>query len=169
MVDPQNPSGFPYEAARQIQSGNGEKKHSFKFYWYVFRFSAIILLFPFVRYTGCLATQGDRDQALQLETAFHQYMQKGDTDGTYNTTDAVFQNAVPRARHAAYMAWIAREFGTPVDCTQRNTGVKYGLGSKRVRSQCVTSFSSGNTGVETFIWTETNGQYLLSHYDIKHE
>jgi hypothetical protein len=181
MPDPRNPSGFPYEAARQmqgqgtqplqsaplLQSTQPSQKRGFRFYWYIFRFSAIVLFFPFARYTGCMASQADRDRALQMETAFHQQMQHGDADGIYNISDAVFQNAVPRARHVAYMAWIARNYGSPVDCTQRNTGVKYTLESRLLRSQCVTSFSNGSTGVETFVWKKTGDDYRLYHYDIK--
>jgi hypothetical protein len=168
MPEMPNPSGFPYPATGTTTPAAPAR--GWGHYWRIFhmaRWSLVLVLFPFVHYNTFMASQGDKDQALQLETAIHQQIARGDADAMYNNTDVAFQNAVPRARHGAYIAWITSKFGSPLDCTQTDTGVKYGLGTKMLRSRCVTRFSGGGTGIETFAWLQTENGYLLSHYDLK--
>jgi hypothetical protein len=171
MPEMPNPSGFPYPAANQATVATpADSPLGWRYYWRMFRFvryAAVLILFPFAHYSGCLASQADKDQALQLETAIHDEMVHGDADGMYNNAGKEFQDAVPRARHDAYIAWIRGKFGSPIDCTPINTGVRFGLGSRMLRSQCVTEFSSGDKGLETFIWKQTDDGYRLYHYDIK--
>jgi hypothetical protein len=123
-----------------------------------------LLALPFTHYSGCLATDADKAQALQLETAVHQQMVRGDIDGIYNYASKDLQNAVSRTQHDHYFGVIAQKWGSPLDCTQTNTGVKYRFGAKDIRSQCITRFSRGYTGVETFIWKKTGDDYLLFFY-----
>ena len=136
-------------------------------YWYLFRFSLLLLLLPFTRYSGCLATSADQQEALQLETVVHQEMTNGDVLKMYTDSDAYFQKAVTFAHHQAYLGAIARNYGNPLDCTPADTGVRYGFGTKSIRSKCITNFSGGKSAVEYFTWNRSNGGYQLHYYALK--
>ena len=130
----------------------------------IFRYSLLLVLFPFVHYTGFLATDTDKADAQQLVTTFHNDMAHGDSDGIYDNADPAFQKAVSREHHDAYLAAVARNLGTPMDCTPDNIGVRFGLGTKTVSIDCATRFSSGNTATERFRWKKTGDQYHLYFY-----
>jgi hypothetical protein len=133
----------------------------------ILRYSLILLLFPFVHYTGFLATDADKAAAQKLADSFHAQMAHGDSDGIYDNADQAFQHAVSRQHHDAYLAAIARNWGTPLDCTPDNIGVKYGLGAKSLAAECTTRFSTGYTAIEKFRWKKTDADYHLSYYAIQ--
>ena len=130
------------------------------------RYSLILLLFPFVHYSGFLATDADKADALQLATAFHAQMAHGDSDGIYDNADRAFQNAVSREHNQTYLAAVASHLGTPLDCTQDNVGVRLGFGSRAISAECTTRFSGGGTALEKFKWKKTDNEYHLYSYAI---
>jgi hypothetical protein len=130
----------------------------------IFRYSLVLILFPFVHYSGFLATDADKADALQLANTFHAQMTHGDSDGIYDDADKAFQNAVSRDHHGAYLASIASHWGTPLDCTPSNIGVRFGFGSKMMSAECSTRFSSGYTALEKFKWKKTDNVYHLYYY-----
>jgi hypothetical protein len=136
-------------------------------YLYLFRFSVLLLLLPFTRYNGCLATNADQQEAVQLETVMHQEMTKGDVLKIYMDSDSFFQKAVTLAHHQAYLGAVAKTYGNPLDCTSVETAVRYGFGTKSIRSKCVTNFSGGKSAIESFTWNKTDGGYQLHYYAIK--
>jgi hypothetical protein len=127
----------------------------------------MLLLLPFSRFYGCAATDADKDQALQLETALHKQMIHGDIDAIYDNSDERFQSIVTRSHHDRYFAAIAEKFGYPRDCEPSDTAVKNWLGSRIIRSKCTTRFSNGYVGIETFEWKKTDDGYRLHGYSIK--
>lgn len=130
----------------------------------IFRYSLVLILFPFVRYSGFLATDQDKADAVHLADAFHAQMAHGDSDGIYDGADRAFQNAVSREHHDAYLASITSHLGTPLDCTPRNVGVRFGLDSRMISADCSTRFSSGYTALEKFKWKRTDNVYHLDYY-----
>ena len=170
MEELQNISDNPYDQALPGQQTLAAKQSGRKRFWRTFRiarYSLILLLFPFAHYSGFLATDADKAQVLQLETTFHEQMARGDADGIYDDADQAFQNAVSREHHDGYLAAVAQKMGTPMDCEPSDTGVKYGMGSRMIRSKCTTRFSSGNTAIEIFVWKKTDNDYHLYSYAIK--
>jgi hypothetical protein len=158
MEELQNISDSPYDQALPGQQTLAAKQSGRKSFWRTFRIA---------RYSGFLATDADKAQVLQLETTFHEQMARGDADGIYDDADQAFQNAVSREHHDGYLAAVAQKMGTPMDCEPSDTGVKYGMGSRMIRSKCTTRFSSGNTAIEIFVWKKTDSDYHLYSYAIK--
>ena len=127
----------------------------------------ILIILPFVRYYGFLATAEDREQALRLQTAFHEQMTRGDIDGIYDSSDEHYQKKVSRTSHEESFTIIAQRLGSPLDCEQSRTAVRLWPRSRIIRSECRTRFSSGFTVVETFCWKKTGDDYRLYIYALK--
>jgi hypothetical protein len=167
--DLQNISGTPYDKALPNQTSPAVRQSGRKNLWRNFRiarYALILLLFPFLHYTGFLATDADKADALQLANTFHNEMTHGDSDGIYDNADKAFQNAVSREHNEAYLASVTSQLGTPLDCTQDNVGVRFGLGSKAISAECTTRFSGGSTALEKFKWNKTGNEYQLYSYAI---
>jgi hypothetical protein len=126
-----------------------------------------VLFTPFLRFTSFLATQTDRDQALQLAANLHHRMLDGDIDGIYDDADPGLKANSDRSRHQALFSNIARKLGSPMNCQQGVTAVKYGFFTKKIRSECKTRFSNNSTGTETLIWARSGDQYRLNYYFIR--
>jgi hypothetical protein len=152
---------------RKISEYSGERTYQG---WRSLRLGVLvlgILATPFLRFTSSLAKQADRDQALQLATNLHHRMLEGDIDGIYNDADPGLKAKVDLSHHRALFSNIARKLGSPMDCQQGVTAVKYGLFTKKIRSECRTRFSNNSTRVETLIWASSGDQYRLYYYFIR--
>ena len=133
------------------------------------RFGWMLLLLlsaPFLRFNSCMASQADSALALQLETTMHQRMAGDGADAIYQDADSGFKDNVDPARHRAWMGTIERKLGSPMACEQGETKVKV-LFTRKIWSQCTTSFSKNSSAVETFVWAKDDDQYRLYYYDIK--
>lgn len=130
-------------------------------------FVLAVLFTPFLRFTSFLATQADSDQALQLAKNLHHRMLNGDIDGIYDDADPGLKANSDLSRHRALFSSIARKLGSPMNCQQGVTAVKYGFFTKKIRSECTTRFSNNSTGTETLIWVGSGDQYRLNYYFIR--
>jgi hypothetical protein len=129
--------------------------------------TAALLLTSGLSLTGCFAsiTAGGQD-ALKLETVFHQQMASGDLAGIYNNADNRYRQAVDRTKSDALFSSIARKLGAPLDCKQGNTNISVGTSGTTIVSVCTTRFAKDATGVETFTWVKSGDTYRLLGYHI---
>jgi hypothetical protein len=92
-----------------------------------FSFPAIaagLLFAPWI-FSGCMGTVKEAaKQALQLETAMHEQMVRGDFAGIYNGADQQYRSAIDRGKSDALFSSIARKLGSPLGCKQGNTFVQ---------------------------------------------
>jgi hypothetical protein len=161
----ESPGAFDIPA--EARPNNSAAKPGSKTHWYLLRFALILLIVPLVRFNSFMATDSDRDQALQLETTIHARMASGDFNGIYDDADQSLKDKISRDRHNEHFSFIASRYGAPRDCEQNDTGVRFGFGSKMIQSKCLTNFSHGYTAVETFKWKKTGDLYRLYYYHIK--
>jgi hypothetical protein len=116
--------------------------------------------------SGCMSHAAAEKQALQLETAMHGQMTRGDFDGIYTGSDQRYQNAVSRDKSDALYASIARKLGSPLDCKPGGTFVMTATWGTSIKSVCTTTFSKNATGVETFVWMKEGDRFQLAGYNI---
>jgi hypothetical protein len=121
----------------------------------------------FLFLNGCFAyAPGGGEEALKLETAFHQQMARGDLAGIYDNADDRYKKAADRAKSDALFSSIARKLGAPLDCKQGNSKMTVGTFGTTIVSECTTTFSKDATGVETFTWSKSGDTYRLIGYHI---
>jgi hypothetical protein len=125
------------------------------------------LLLASIGLAGCFGAIADsQKQALQLETAFHQQMARGDLAGIYNGADDRCRAAVSREKSDALFSSIARKLGFPLDCKQGGTFVQVATWGTTIRSECTTNFSKDASGKETFVWVKSGEQFRMLNYNI---
>jgi hypothetical protein len=126
----------------------------------------IALLLVLLAVPGCMNPAEAAKQALQLETAMHEQMTRGDFTGIYNGADQRYRNAVSREKSDALFSSIVRKLGPPLDCKTGGTFVQAATWGTTIKSVCTTTFSKNATGVETFVWIKDGDQYRLTGYHV---
>ena len=115
---------------------------------------------------GCMGVAEAAKQALQLETAMHEQMTRGDFAAIYNGADQRYRDAAGRDKSDALFSAIAKKLGSPQDCKQGSTFIQVATSGTTIRSACTTTFSKSATAVETFTWIKSGDQYRLLGYHI---
>ena len=116
--------------------------------------------------SGCMGNAEAAKQALQLETAMHGQMARGDLAGIYDGADQRYRSAINRDKSDALYSSIVRKLGSPLDCKPGGTTVMTATWGTTIKSVCTTTFSKNATGVETFVWIKEGDQFYLAGYNI---